>query len=88
MHFELCVGGEPIGTDWYTHFADVILMIFFFKKKQVTMVQMVRVVQVKEMETVAGDMMAVLDTQETIIIIMGKKNSLTTFYNQLVFLTI
>lgn len=49
------------------------------------MVQMVRVVQVKEMETVAGDMMAVLDTQETIIIIMGKKNSLTTFYNRLVF---
>lgn len=52
------------------------------------MVQMVRVVQVKEMETVAGDMMAVLDTQETIIIIMGKKISLTTLYNQLVFLTI
>lgn len=52
------------------------------------MVQMVRVVQVKEMETVAGDMMEVLDTQETIIIIMGKKNSLTTLYNQLVFLTI
>lgn len=41
------------------------------------MVQMVRVVQVKEMEmemeTVAGDMAAVLDTQETTaIIIMGK----------------
>lgn len=43
------------------------------------MVQTVRVVQVKEMDTVVGDMVAVLDTQETTII-MGKEILLTTFY--------